>query len=67
MTDPMEKGINFLADKDKWVMKIKPEGIFFNREAYPDSNADEFANAVIQILEKSFAVTFERKTPPYVK
>ena len=50
----------------KWVMKIvKDKGILFNRESYPDAKPDDFALAVIKILENNFSVTFERKSPPY--
>ncbi len=60
--------IVFCADAGKWVMKIvRDKGILFNRDQYPDAQPDDFAKAVIEILEKHFSVTFERKEPPYVR
>ncbi len=60
--------IIFCADAGKWVMKIvKDKGILFNRDQYPNSKPDDFALAVIEILEKHFSVTFERKEPTYDK
>ncbi len=58
--------IIFCSGPNEWVMKInKDKGIVFNRESYPFSSADDFAKAVIDILEVSFAVKFERKNPPH--
>ena len=55
-----EKGtattMSFGANPDKWVMRIiiedegKDARIVFNREAYPDCLADEFAREVGEIL-----------------
>ncbi len=44
---------------------VRDKGIIFNREENPHANADDFAQAVIEILERSFSVKFERKSPPY--
>jgi len=58
--------IVFSAEPGKWVMKIvKGKGILFNVEQYPDAKPNDFAQAVIEILEKHFTVKFERKEPPY--
>jgi len=58
--------IIFSSDPGTWVMKItRNEGIQFNRESYPFSKADDFAKAVIDILEKSYCVKFEKSEPPY--
>jgi len=58
--------IIFKSDANTWVMKIiKDQGVFFNREAFPNTKPDEFAQAVIEILERSYSVKFERKNPPY--
>ncbi len=59
--------ILFITDNDKpWIMKLSKEnGIMFNREAYPDSPPDEFALAVIQILENTYDVTFNRREPTH--
>jgi len=65
LENPEPNSIIFNAEPCKWVMKITPEGIFFNREAYPDATPDEFAQTVIEILEKNFTVKFERKKLPY--
>ncbi len=60
--------IVFCPDPEKWIMKLTAgEGILFNREDYPESTPDDFAQAVIEILEQHFSVTFERKIPPYNK
>jgi hypothetical protein len=57
--------IIFPAGNGQWAMKItKDKGILFNREAYPNTEPDEFARAVIDILERCFSVTFEKRTPP---
>jgi hypothetical protein len=54
--------IRFTANPEKgWAIKITKEGIRFNREAYPDSSADDFANAFMETLEKNFNVRFEKK------
>ncbi len=61
-----ESEIEFCCDTDKWVMKIcRDRGILFNREEFPYSQPDDFANAVIEILEKCFTVKFEKLEPPY--
>lgn len=39
--------------KTDWVMKITKNGIEFNREGFPDWTPDDFANNVMDILEKS--------------
>lgn len=55
-----ESCITFNNEK-AWVMKIIPEGIKFNREQYPNANPDDFAEAVINILEKCYDVKFAKK------
>lgn len=58
--------IVFSCEPGKWVMKItRDEGILFNREGFPNALPDDFALAVIEILERAFTVKFERKKPPY--
>ena len=66
---PIKSEIIFNADADdgSWVMKLTDKGIFFNRDRYPNVQPDDFAQAVIEILEKNFTVKFERKEPPYDK
>jgi len=60
--------IIFNADCDgTWVMKLTTKGIFFNRDTFQNSSPDAFGLAVIQILEKSFSVKFEKIEPPYDK
>lgn len=70
ITDNKEKEksseISFNAEQS-WVMKLTKEGIFFNREAYPNAKPDDFAEAVIKILENEFTVKFEKNEPPYNK
>jgi|GEM_PF-2778204 hypothetical protein len=57
--------IIFHSEPGIWAMKITRDGILFNREAYPISQPEDFAQAVIDILENVFTVKFERKNPPY--
>ncbi len=44
----------------EWCIKINKEGIFFNKDLYPNFTANDFALAFILILEKQFTVTFGR-------
>ena len=44
-----------------WFFRISKEGIFFNKEAYPDFIADDFAKAFVDILEKSYDLKFEKR------
>jgi len=63
---PINSEIIFNADiEGSWVMKLTSKGIFFNRDKFPDAKPDDFALAVIKILEKEFSVKFERNSPPY--
>jgi len=64
---PIESEICFSSDTHNWVMKLTKSGIFFNRERYPNSSVDDFAKAVIDILENEYTVKFEKKSPPYNK
>lgn len=61
--------ITFMGDNDddkSWIMKLsRDKGIEFNKETYTEASPDEFALAVIEILEHCFDVTFNRKEPPY--
>jgi len=47
--------ITFNADSndENWVMAIKDGKILFNREKWPNAEPDDFAKAVISILEKA--------------
>lgn len=67
ITDPPQTAeIVFKPNEQDWIMKLsRDEGILFNRESYPDATRDEFANAIIEILEKCFTIKFEKKEPPY--
>ena len=57
--------IEMCVDSEEWIIRINPEGIFFNREKYPNATPDEFAQAFTEILEHKYTVHFERKKPPY--
>jgi hypothetical protein len=47
---------------DKTILEISDKnGIKFNREAFPDFTPDDFAVAVIDILEKGYDLEFRRK------
>lgn len=51
---------------EAWVMKItKDRGILFNKEHNQATTPDDFAKAVIDILERCYTVTFKKKNPPY--
>lgn len=63
-TEP-EVTFNADAEKDNWVMKITRDKIIFNRERFPNDDPDDFALAVIDILEKCYRVKFEKTEPPY--
>lgn len=66
MADPKVSEITFCPQPGEWVMKItRDKGILFNRERYSDAKPDDFAQAVIEILETTFTIKFERKNPPY--
>lgn len=54
------KNIYFQNAKD-WVVRITEKGIEFNREAFPDHKPDDFAKEFMEIIEKGFAVKFEKK------
>jgi len=57
--------IIFNANDTDWVMALKDGAIFFNRDKWPNATPDEFAIAVIEILEKQYTLKFEKKEPPY--
>lgn len=57
--------ITFNADANVWFLKLTKDGIFFNKELYPNSQPDDFAQAFIDLLEKKFTIKFERTEPPY--
>lgn len=60
--DPTPSTITFSVSDGIWTMKIiKDEGVLFNREAFPNATPDDFALAVIEILERNFNVKFEKK------
>ena len=51
----------FSASPDTWLMQVSEDGVIFNREAFPDATPDDFAEAVIQIIQNNFNVTFHKK------
>ena len=51
--------ITFQSD-DKWMMKIHDGKISFNRKDYPDLCADDFAFAVLLILEQAQVMSFDK-------
>lgn len=60
--DPEKSKIIFCSEDGEWVMKITHgQGIVFNRERWPDGTPDDFAIAVIEILEKCFKLKFDWK------
>lgn len=51
------------VDPGKWIIKISKDGFKFNHEEYPNAIADDFAKAFVQILEKQYVVTMEKRKP----
>ena len=47
-----------------WIYLVESDGIFFNRVGYPNAITNEFAQAVIEILEKKFTIKYEKETSP---
>jgi len=52
--------INFLV-QDSWVMKITDIGIVFNRKSPIFKTSDDFAKAVINIIENEYGFKLEKK------
>ena len=46
----------------RWLIKIREDGIHFNREAFPDASVEDFAQAFIETLENNYEVTFEKRS-----
>ena len=44
-----------------WLISISNDGFKFNREAYPNALADDFARAFVEIMERQFVVTFKKR------
>jgi putative NADH-flavin reductase len=51
----------FQTNKENWCIKIRKDGIQFNKKYYSDSSPDDFAKAFIEILEKNYTVKFEKR------
>lgn len=56
-----ESSIICCPSKDVWAIRITNKGIFFNKEIFPESGPDDFANFFIRILEKQYDVKFTKK------
>ena len=62
MTMPYAENSSFtLQNGNTWFIKINKDGIFFNREIYPNSSPNDFANVFIKILEMNYNVRFLEK------
>ena len=48
-------------DDFDWVIKITNDGIFFNREIFKNKSPEEFAQKFIDILEKCYEVSFQKR------
>lgn len=44
----------------EWAIKISPEGIAFNRGAFPHWQPDDFAEQFMELLEGSYNVEFAK-------
>ncbi|MCK5021604.1 MAG: hypothetical protein KAS32_31640 [Candidatus Peribacteraceae bacterium] len=53
--------IEFKPNENDWAIRIRKDGIFFNREFYNESTVDDFALAFMELLEKGFDVTFTKR------
>lgn len=51
LSELVKNSIIFAVSNDDWVMKITNSKISFNRDRWPDASPDDFAKAVIAILE----------------
>lgn len=56
-----KSSITFWVNKTEWALEISKDGIKFNRELYPESNAEDFAEVFVQVLEKQYDVKFIKK------
>ncbi len=61
MSENDESKIIVSVDAGKWIIEISKDGFKFNREDYPNALADDFARAFVEILEKRFVVTMEKR------
>lgn len=52
----MSGEINFNDRHGSWIMKLSNGKVFFNRENWPEAEPDDFAKAVIMLLEKASIV-----------
>jgi len=53
--------IEFKPNENYWAIRIRKDGIFFNRELYNESTVDDFALAFMELLERQFDVTFIKR------
>ncbi len=44
-----------------WIIEISKEGIKFNREDFPNIDADGFAKAFCDILEMNYSFSFTKR------
>lgn len=61
LRDNQNSKIIISVDTDKWIIEISKDGFKFNHEEYPNATADLFAQAFVDILEKQFVVTMEKR------
>ncbi len=50
------------VDTDKWIFEVSKNGFRFNHEGYPNALPDDFAKAFVDILEKQYVVTMEKRS-----
>lgn len=55
----LNSGILFQV-QDKWIMRLTPDGIKFNRHDFPDLTENDFAEEIIKIMENNFKIKFEK-------
>ncbi len=53
--------IKFNVEPGKCIIFINKDGIKFNHKDYPNATADAFAQAFVDILEKQYVVTMEKR------
>jgi len=49
------------VDTDKWIIRISKDGFKFNHAEYPNATAETFAQAFVDILERKYIVTMEKR------
>jgi hypothetical protein len=60
-TNPISEIYFCPSGEESWAIKITNEGVKFNREHYPNSKPEDFAQFFIDILEMNYDIKFIKK------